>query len=502
MQRSARLNQRIHSANLSARGRPILARKAVRLAAVSLLLAVGWGGSGIAQVAPPANVLVRVPGLNDAQRNMAGSIDAVCPNIGGAGDPALTQQLSVVCSNMVADGVDIVGPGTVDPPVAGFGLDADGLGNALQSINGEEIQAAQSRVTEVRGLQVGNIAARMQAVRTGRVGPGLQVSGLSFDGGDTALAGLDGVRPSLQDFEIVPAQWLNDTTWSKLGVFVTGGLQLGDKDSTGQSDGFDFDSFGLTVGADYRVTDQFVWGAALGYSNFDADFDTTANTPAGEGLQSDSLLASLFASFSLPQGLFVDGIATIGTDGYDSTRRIVIPGAIDETADGDFDAFHYGVAANVGYDIPVHGFTVTPVARAEYIKADLDGFTETGAGALNLTFGDQNAESLTTNLGVEASYPISTEVGVFVPSVRAEYVHEYLNDDDGVTVSYAADNTATKVSAFNITTETADSDYGILGAAVAVTVADGWSAFVDYSTVVALSDFDIHNVNVGFRKQF
>jgi uncharacterized protein with beta-barrel porin domain len=455
-----------------------------------------------------------VPGQNTAQADMALSIDRVCPNIQDSPDP-VTQELAGVCTNMAANALEI--SPNPDSPLTGvvpsdefpgYGLDAEAFNNALQSINGEEIQAAQSRVGEVRSVQVQNVASRLQAVRTGQAGPGIAISGLSFEADERAYA-FNGSRfGHLDEVEILPAQWLDDETWSKLGIFVTGGVKLGDKDSTGEADGFDFTTLGLTAGADYRLSDRLVVGAALGYSNFDADFDATASSPEGEGLESDSVLISAFTSYSLDQGLFIDGIATLGFDAYDSTRRIVIPSnnagapAVDETAEGDFDAFHYGVAANVGYDIPFGGFTLTPIGRAEYIKAEIDGFTETGAGALNLTFGDQDAESLTTNLGAEASYALSTEAGVITPAVRAEWVHEFANDNSGVSIIYAADDSELRRSLFNVSTESVDRDYGIVGASVAVAATDGWSAFVDYSTVVALSDFDIHNVSVGFRKEF
>jgi uncharacterized protein with beta-barrel porin domain len=451
---------------------------------------------------------------NAAQRDMAGSVARVCPALdarSGALGPrapdrsAAEDQLNIVCANLVfndpatAPEVDLDGDG--QPDVFGFDLDQDQLNAAVQSLNGEELQATQQQIAEVRAVQVSNISARLSAIRAGQIGPGLSLAGLNLRASDRLLALQD-----LGDLEIVPAQFEDSGFLSRLGLFITGGVTFGDKDSTGEIEGYDFDTGGVTAGADYRVTDSFVVGAAVGYSHFDADFDSTADSPSGQNLDSDGASVSVFGSFYPTDQLFVDAIATVGWTWYDSSRRIVVPSnnpaiaPIDTDAKGDFDALHYGAAANLGYNLRLLGANLTPIVRVEYLRAEIDGFTEDSSLAVNLTYDDQDAESLTTNLGLEIDYPISTPIGVISPSVRAEYVHEFLNDEDGVRITYALDPGST--SAFDVSTQDPDRDYGILGAGLAATFPAGWGAFVDYSTVVGLSDFSIHTVNLGLRREF
>jgi outer membrane autotransporter protein len=173
---------------------------------------------------------------------------------------------------------------------------------------------------------------------------------------------------------------------------------------------------------------------------------------------------------------------------------------VETSAEGDFDAIHYGVATNVGYTIRRFGANLTPIARLEYLRAEIDDFTEDSPEAIELTFDDHDADSLTLNVGLEADYPISTGFGIIAPNVRAEYVHDFIGDADGVLVRYAVD--PTRLSEFEVSTEDKDQDYGILGAGVAMTLQGGWAAFVDYHTYVGLDNFDIHTVNAGLRLQF
>ena len=478
-------------------------RSACASAAMALATALS-AADARAQVPDPTPIipLLDPATQNQAQQDMARAIEIMCPNLDARAEApdrtAAETELNIVCANVsFNDGVTADG----DPaPVPGLGISDDALNSTLQSLNGEELDAVQTEVQEIGGIQAGNIRARMSALRSG-VSGGLSVAGLNIGLGDRVLALDDPDR-----YTIVPAQF-DDSFLSRLGIFVTGGFKIGDKDSTGEVDGFDFDSQGVTAGVDYRVSDQLAFGGAVGYSALNIDFDTTDDSPAGQELDSDSVLFSLFATYFPTERIFVDGIATVGWSFYDAERRVVVPSAnpalppIDDTATGDFDAFQYGFAGDVGYEIPVRGATITPLFRLEYLAAEIDGFTESDIdGSLALRYDDQDADSFTTSLGVEGAYPISTGFGIVQPSVRAEWVHEFIDDQDGVFIQYANDPTGT--SRFEVSSEDVDQDYAVVGAAVTGTFAGGWAAFLDYETVLALSDFDIHTINVGLRKEF
>jgi outer membrane lipase/esterase len=200
-------------------------------------------------------------------------------------------------------------------------------------------------------------------------------------------------------------------------------------------------------------------------------------------------------------------LASFGWSFFDMSRRIIVPNtenptlpSVNEKANSDTTAFQYQFASNLGYEFNVQQFTITPVARVQYVKADVGSYEESGASPVNLKVGSQDATSLTTNLGASVGYAFSTQYGVLEPSVRAEYVHEFENDDDGASVRYASDPTG--LSTFNVITENPNRNYGIVGAALTGTLAGGWSAFGDFETVVGFGKFDIYTFRVGFRKEF
>jgi outer membrane lipase/esterase len=458
---------------------------------VSAILGGSVAAAAVVGAAP--HVWAQVAGFVDparqdaAQLDMAAATLRMCPNLETVG-PSEEAQLGRTCGNIVNNT-----PGLNDE-------ERDGV---VQSLNGEEIQAAQQQLGEISDAQIGNIGSRLSALRAGTAGPGLSLAGLSILNGERVLA-LD----DPQDVQIVPAQFEESDFLSRLGIFVTGEVTFGDKDSSGEVEGYDFDTEGVTIGADWGLSDSLVFGAAVGYSRFNADFDESIDSPDGQKLESDAVQFSLFGSYYPTDQLFVDAIASVGWHFYDSERRILVPSAadpatlIETSAKGDFDAIHYGFATNVGYTIRRFGANLTPIARLEYLRAEIDDFTEKqdSPEAIELTFDDHNVDSLTLNLGLEADYPISTAFGVISPNVRAEAVHEFLGNEDGVLVRYAAD--PTQLSEFEVSNERDNDYYGILGAGVAATLQGGWAAFVDYHTFVGLDNFDIHTVNVGLRLEF
>jgi hypothetical protein len=56
-------------------------------------------------------------------------------------------------------------------------------------------------------------------------------------------------------------------------------------------------------------------------------------------------------------------------------------------------------ALNLGKDFEIGKFTLGPIIGAQYTYAGIGGFTETGADSLDLALGQQNANSLRSNLG-------------------------------------------------------------------------------------------------------
>ena len=103
--------------------------------------------------------------------------------------------------------------------------------------------------------------------------------------------------------------------------------------------------------------------------------------------------------------------------------------------------------------------------------------SESGAGGLNLSFGDQDIDSLTTTLGVMGSKAFSTGFGILVPTIWGEWIHEFMNNNDGSSVRYLNDPTG--LSTFTAANESPDRDYFQVGAGLVAVLPGGWSPFAN-----------------------
>lgn len=482
---------------------------AVALRGVGLVVLTGAAFLQAADVrAQSADVLQQLPGQNTAQNQISTAIDNVCPTLAqrsrsGADQSSDEADLAVICTQMIQTGANILSGSSGSGTFGTYDLDATELNNALQAVNGEELQSVQIRVADV---QAANISARLAAVRAG-LGGGIRVAGLRL-GDEVASsdfgAPLGGVAANPGKPLAAGAGDGTVPLLGKLGLFLTGSIQWGQQDTTETISGFDFTVPGITAGVDYQVSDNLIAGASFGYSRFRADFNDSPLSPPGQDVESSSYLFSLFGSYYAGEHFFTDFIGTVGFSNYSTTRHIVIPSmggtapSIDEFAESDFDAMQYGVSANVGYEQYFGPLRLQPIARVNFLASNIDGATETGAGGLNLEYGDQDVRSLTTRLGIETSYSVSTAFGVLVPYIRGEYVHEFLNDQDGATVRFAADPTG--LSTFVAATDPVDRNYGNVGGGVAVTLPGGWVTYVDYEALIGFRDLTSHTVAAGLRR--
>jgi outer membrane lipase/esterase len=87
----------------------------------------------------------------------------------------------------------------------------------------------------------------------------------------------------------------------------------------------------------------------------------------------------------------------------------------------------FGLGA--GYDFAGGGWRGGPHVALDYVKVDVDGFTETsGRSGLAVQFPDQTGKSLILRAGGRVSYAWSHKWGVIAPQARAEFIREFATD--------------------------------------------------------------------------
>jgi outer membrane autotransporter protein len=422
------------------------------------------------------------PDLTPNERSVARAIETVCPQLGTMGETrnAAQQDLFEQCSDMLSN------PGS------------SGIPNTLNQVTDEKARASTSAGIEVGNQQLSNVGSRLADLRGGSAGVDLQ--GLSFNiAGQSVSAGkVAGLVASQVTGGAASADSAN-SFFDRWGFFLKGTFNFGDKNTTENEAGFDFDTKGVTGGADYRFSEKLVAGGAIGFSRNNVDYASS-----GGGLDTDTWHLAAYGSYYASERTYIDAIVEYGWQDHDSERGIQYRVAsnldpVRRTAKASYDGNQLGASLGAGYDLDQGPLSYGVYGRVGYIKVDIDGFQEKGAAGLNLKLDDFDATSVTTTLGGRISRVFNTNKAVIVPQLRFEWEHEYDNDATNLVARFAADPINTS---FGIASDSPDRDYFRLGLGVSAVFPHGVSAFVNYDTLLDKRDWTDHLIDLGVRWEF
>jgi len=287
-------------------------------------------------------------------------------------------------------------------------------------------------------------------------------------------------------------------TAGRLSIFFSGDFARSDREQSDFETGYEADSYGGTVGADYRFGDRLVTGLALSFANSESDYDANAGD-----LDTESLTGTAYASYSATENLYFDAYAGHGWLDYEGGRTIayalntgvVVNGA----AAGDTEGRQWIAGARAGYDFFHGALTLGPYAKIDYASTDIDGFTESSATGLALSFEDQDIDSLQSAIGAQASYALSYSWGVLLPGARAEWVHEFDDDRRTITARFAGDPTGAPIA---IQTDGPDRNFFRLGLSLSAVLPGGISPFADFEQRVGHDFLDEQKLSLGVRFEF
>lgn len=213
-----------------------------------------------------------------------------------------------------------------------------------------------------------------------------------------------------------------------VNLWVGGTLRQGERDARVGREGFDFESDGVSVGADYRTSDSFAIGAGVGFGR-----DRTDVGSRGSRVDGDATTAAVYGSYHPGDTFYVDGLAGYQWLSYDLTRYVTNTGG---QVNGSRDGKQWFASLAIGGDFRDGAMQISPYARWDYAHATLDGYTEQGDAIWALRFAEQRVRTSTVNLGVRLQNRYETSWGAFSPQFRLEYQHDLQNNEDAV-LSYA-----------------------------------------------------------------
>ena len=209
-----------------------------------------------------------------------------------------------------------------------------------------------------------------------------------------------------------------------------------------------------------------------------------------------------YGSHYFNDNFYADARVTVGNASFDSLRRIRFSYqnfSIDKTAFGSNDARQYALAVGMGYNLQKGAWSITPNANIRYFRSNVDGYTETGAGANNVIFDDQQVSSLQYNLGVQVSRPISLSHGVLAPQFDVSFGHE-TQDANFALNARLVDATASQ--SFVVRAQQPDKSFGNLGLGFVYVTSNGRQGYLTYRRLFGNDSIQRDSINLGARFDF
>lgn len=222
----------------------------------------------------------------------------------------------------------------------------------------------------------------------------------------------DGVFPTQEGF------------WSGWGKVLAGRGTHNGKQGVADTN---TDTYGIMAGGFYTFADQSVLG-------FYGGVTTTASSKSGDSVDVESRVVGLNGETELGS-YTVGGHLQYGHQSFKSSRAVA-GGAI---ASGRYDGHIVSGLLEVSRSVPLfEQIRLVPFASVEAHHSRIDGFSETGAGAANLTIRQDSDTKVFSTIGTRFEHAFETGAGTIItPQISLGWRAELSNPGSSQTATLA-----------------------------------------------------------------
>lgn len=277
-------------------------------------------------------------------------------------------------------------------------------------------------------------------------------------------------------------------------MFFAADMAITETDQAGGIGKDEADVAALTAGLDHNDGRGLAFGAAASYlqsrvaQNYGLGGDTT-----GEGV-------ALSGYGSMHRNLFyADAFVSAAWHNFESERRVITGPSTIALATGETDASHTQAGVTIGYGLSkTAAASFGAVGGLYYISLDIDGYTETGAGALSAVLPSRTIESFRSQLGGELAVRLDPENEGLVPILRLVWNHEFEDDAQVLRAGFAGAPSAT----FASPGPDLGSDWATVGVGLSGRVSSGTSFYFRYQHDFGRSGQENQEISAAARMTF
>jgi len=224
------------------------------------------------------------------------------------------------------------------------------------------------------------------------------------------------------------------------GLWLKGFGMFGNQGSQGGFSGYNSTVLGAMIGYDIAFADDTRIGVGLGYAHSKIKGMVFSNTTSINSYQATAYIAHDDGRW------FANGDVSYGWNGYSGGRQISFTG-INRTAFAKYGGEDITSFVTTGYHFYGEDLTVTPLVSLQATHLNLNGYTETGAGDVNLQVSSQSYNFLESGMGVNVARHFDLDDGQdMLPELHVKWLHELLSQNPQNTAVFTATGSTPFVS--------------------------------------------------------
>ena len=228
------------------------------------------------------------------------------------------------------------------------------------------------------------------------------------------------------------------TTWAQgygLGGSVDGDSNVG---------GSNYRLGGTLFGVERWLTEDLLVGVLGGYAG-----TSISNRQDSSQAQLSAFQVGLYELYRR-DSFYISNIDAYSNGSYDVTRPLDV-GSIHSTASGSTSSNQWAHYTEGGLTYEIDEFRLQPFLGVQYMYLNQQGLTESGAGSLDLTTGQQIINSVRNSVGARIYHEAMWGRTLVIPALSARYQHEWGNGTQLVSSSFSGAPTLQFMSAGNRT---------------------------------------------------
>ena len=280
---------------------------------------------------------------------------------------------------------------------------------------------------------------------------------------------------------------------NRWNAFATGNVILGQDFSVSQSglSHSDITSENVQIGADYRLSPNWLAGVTFGYGHSGANLDSI-----GSAAYVDTYSPGLYAAYS-KENWYANSLFNYGFNNYTQHRNVQI-GSFDGTASSKPKGNQIVLNSDGGYDFHHGGWTFGPTAGLDYVHLDINNYSESGLPGADLNVKEDQSDSLRSLLGGHVSYRFTGEGVTFTSHLNASWQHEFF--DAGRNITSQFNDIAPAPSPQEPANPSRDS--ALIDAGLDAQITKAISLFTNYTVQAGQENYFGQSVQAGVKVNF